>query len=84
MFVNHVVFQKIPVSSVLPRRDLELQERVVETNNYLKDLYSFYGFSFIDNSSITENYLRHDKIHLNKLGSFLLGQNFASHFNKSF
>ena len=28
---------------------------------------------FFDNSSITENYLHHDEIHLNKVGSFLLG-----------
>ena len=29
---------------------------IVETNNYLKDLCGFYGFPFIDNSNITENY----------------------------
>ena len=75
---------KIVFSSVLPHKDLELQKRVNETNNYLEDLCGFYGFSFIDNSNMTENYLNHDEIHLNKVGSFSVGQNFVSHFNKSF
>ena len=75
--------KKIAISSILPRKDQESQKCIDETNNYLKDLYGFYGFSFIDNSSITENYLHHDEIHLNKVGSFLLGQNFVGHFNKS-
>ena len=34
----------------------------------------FYDFSFIDNSNITKNYLHHDEIHLNKVGSFFLGK----------
>ena len=75
--------KKIAISSILPRKDQECQKRTDETNNYLKDLCGFYGFSVIDNSSITENYLHHDEIHLNKVGSFLLGQNFVGHFNKS-
>ena len=75
--------KKIAISSILPCKDQECQKRIDETNNYLKDLCGFYGFSFIDNSSITENYLHHDEIHLNKVGSFLLGQNFVVHFNKS-
>ena len=75
--------KKIAISSILPRKDQECQKRIDETNNYLKELCGFYGFSFIDNSSITENYLHHDEIHLKKVGSFLLGQNFVGHFNKS-
>ena len=66
--------KKIASSSILPRKDQECQKRIDETNNYLKDLCGFYGFSFIDNSSITENYLHYDEIHLNKVGSFLLDQ----------
>ena len=69
---------KITISSVLPQKVLELQKHFFERNNYLKDLCGFYGFSFINNGNITENYLHHDEIHLNKVGSFLLGQNFAS------
>ena len=69
---------KITISSVLPQKDLELQKHVFERNNYLKDLCGFYGFSFINNGNITENYLHHDEMHLNKVGSFLLGQNFVS------
>ena len=34
--------------------------------------------------NITENFLHHGEIHLSKAGSFLLGQNFVSHFNESF
>ena len=67
----------------MPRKDLELQKRVVEANNHLKDLCGSYGFSFIDNSNIAENYSHHNEVHLNKVGSFLLGQNFASHFNRA-
>ena len=69
---------KITISSVLPQKVLELQKHFFERNNYLKDLCGFYGFSFINNGNITENYLHHDEIHLNKVGSFLLGQNFVS------
>ena len=75
---------KIAISSVLPCKNLKLQKHVVETNNYLKDSCGFYGFSLIGSSNITENYLHHDEIHLNKVGSLLLVQNFVSHFNKSF
>ena len=76
---------KMSISSIfLPYENLELQKRAVETNNDLKDLYGFYSFSFIDNTNITENYLHHDEIRLNEVGSFLLGQNFVSHFNRSF
>ena len=65
----------------MPCKDLDLQKRAVETNNYLKDLCGFCVFSFIENSNIAENYFHHDEIHPNKVGSFLLGQNFVSHFN---
>ena len=75
---------KIAISSIWPHKDLELQKCVVEKSSYLKDLCSFYGFSFTDNSNITENYLHHDEIHLNKVCSFLLGQNFVSDFDKYF
>ena len=80
MFVNHLALKK---SQFLQFCLVECQKRIDETNDYLKDLCGFYGFSFIDNSSITENYLHHNEIHLNKVGSFLLGQNFVGHFNES-
>ena len=66
---------RIANSSILPRKDLECLKRIDETNNYLKDLCGFYSFSFIDNSSITESNSDRDEIHLNKVGSCLLGQN---------
>ena len=75
--------KKVAISSVLTRKDPEIQELIDETNNYLKDLCGFYGYQFIDNSKITNNFLHFDEIHLNKVGSFLLGQNFVDHFNKS-
>ena len=75
---------KIEISSILPRKDQECRKRIDETNNYLKDFSGFYGFSFIDNSNITEHFLHHDELHLNKVGSFLLGQNFVKNFNEYF
>ena len=47
-----------------------------------QDFCGFYGFSFIDNSNITEDFLHNDELHLNKVGSFLLGQNFVKYFNE--
>ena len=76
--------KKIAISSILPRKDQECQKRTDETNNYLKDLRGFYGFSFIDNSNITDNFLHHDELHLSKVGSFLLGQNFVKYFNNEY
>ena len=75
--------RSIAISSILPWKDQECQKRIDETNSYLKDLCGFYGFSFIDNSNINENFLHHNELHLNKAGSFLLGQNFVKHFNKN-
>ena len=72
--------KSIATSSILPQKDQECQKRIDETNSYLKDLCGFYGFSFID-SNINENFLHHNELHLNKVGSFLLGQNFVKHFN---
>mgnify|MGYP001792295977 CR=1 FL=1 len=76
--------KKIAVSSILPRKDQECQKRINETNTYLKDMCGFYDFSFIDNNNITEHYLHHDELHLNKVGSFLLGQSFVKSFNENF
>ena len=75
--------KSIAISSILPRKDHECQKRIDETNSYLKDLCGFYGFSFINNSNINENFLHHDELHLNKVGSFVLGQNFVKHFNEN-
>ena len=75
---------KIAISSILPRKDQECQKCIDETNNYLKDFCGFYGFSFIDNSNIAEHFLHHDELHLNKVSSFLLGQNFVKNFNEYF
>ena len=60
---------------------IEGLKREYIANGYLKDLCGFYGFSFIDNSKITDDFLHYDEIHLNKVGSFLLGQNFVDHFS---
>ena len=84
MFANHLEFPKLAISSILPRKDPDCQKRIDETNNYLKDFCGYYGFSFIDNSNITEDFLHHDEPHLNKVGSFLLGQNFVKYFNECF
>ena len=73
---------KVAISSILSRKDQECQKRIDEANNYLQDFCGFYGFSFIDNSNITEDFLHDDELHLNKVGSFLLGQNFVKYFNE--
>ena len=75
---------KIAISSILPRKDQECQKRIDETNNYLKDMCGFYGFCFIDNSNISDSFLHHDELHLNKVGSFLLGQNFVKYLNDKY
>ena len=75
---------KIAISSILSRKDQECQKRIDETNYYLKDFCGFYGFSFIDNSNMTEHFLHHDELHLDKVGFFLLGQNFVKDFNEYF
>ena len=44
--------------------------------------FSKLDFLFIDNSNITKDFLHNDELHLNKVGSFLLGQNFVKYFNE--
>ena len=72
---------KVAISSILSCKDQECQKRIDEVNNYLQDFCGFYGFSFIDNSNITGDF-SHDELHLNKVGSFLFGQNFVKYFDE--
>ena len=61
MFVNHLVLKKLEFLQFCLVK-IKSVKNIDEKNNYLKDICGFYGFSFIDNSSITENYLHHDEI----------------------
>ena len=84
--ISHVCrsfgISKVAISSILPHKDQECQKRIDEANNYLQDFCGFYGFLFIDNSNITEDFLHIDELNLNQVGSFLLALNFVKYFNE--
>ena len=48
---------KVAISSILSCKDQECQKHIDDANNYLQDFCGFYGFSFIDNSNITKDFL---------------------------
>lgn len=76
--------EKIAISSILPQNNTDCQAIIDETNDFLKDLCGFNNFSFIDNANINNTFLHLDEIHLNKVGSFMLGKNFTNYFNDGF
>ena len=62
----------IGFSSVIYRKDKNLQDERNEVNMKLKKYCEGKGFVFIENTNIDESDLNNSKLHLNKKGTSIL------------
>jgi len=74
----------IVFSSILPRKDKKFQKYINEVNEHVKNICDFNSFLYIDNSNINEDYLHSDDIHLNTVGSYILGENIIKSIDSHF
>ena len=74
--VNDVV-----ISSVLVKKNPNLNALIQRVNDLLRDLCSMNGFGYICNDTITTEYLWKDGIHLQDLGTNILSSNFIEFVN---
>ena len=74
--VNHVV-----ISSILVKKNPNLNALIRRANDSLRDLCSMNGFGYICNDAITTEYLWKDGIHLQDLGTNILSSNFITFVN---
>ena len=74
--VNDVV-----ISSVLVKKNPNLNALIQRVNDLLHDLCSMNGFGYICNDAITTEYLWKDGIHLQDLGTNILSSNFIEFVN---
>ena len=74
--VNDVV-----ISSVLVKKNPNLNALIRRVNDLLRDLCSMNGFGYICNDAITTEYLWKDGIHLQDLGTNILSPNFIIFVN---
>ena len=73
---------KIGFSSVIYRKDKDLEDEQNEVNVKLKKYCEGKGFVFIENDNIIELGLNNSKLHLNKKGTNILTQNIKRSFNQ--
>ena len=74
--VNNVV-----ISSILVKKNPNLNALIRRVNDLLRDLCSMNGFGYICNDAITTEYLWKDGIHLQDLGTNILISNFIKFVN---
>ena len=72
---------KIDFSSIIFRKDKDLEDEPNEVNMKLKTYCEDKGFAFIENDNINESGLNNSKLHLNKKGTNILIQNMKRSFN---
>ena len=70
------------ISSVLIKKNRNLNVLVRRVNDLLYDLCAKNGFGFISNEMITTDYFWKDGIHLLDLGTNILSSNFIEFVNK--
>ena len=73
---------RIGFSSVIYRKDKDLEDGRNEVNMKLKKYCKSKGFVFIENASINESGLNNSKLHLNKKGKNVLTQKMKRSFNQ--
>ena len=74
--VNDVV-----ISSVLVKKNPNLNALIQRVNDLLHDLCSMNGFGYICNDAITTEYLWKDGIHLQDMGTNISSSNFIEFVN---
>ena len=73
---------QISFSSVIYRKDKDLEDEPNEVNMKLKKYCEGKGFVFIENDNISESDLNNSKLHLNKKGTNIVIQNIKRSFNQ--
>ena len=64
------------ISSILVKKNPNLNALIRRVNDLLRDLCSMNGFGYICNDAITTEYLWKDGVHLQDLGTNILSSNF--------
>ena len=77
---NHGV-NDVVISSVLVKKNPNLNALIRRVNDLLRDLCSMNGFGYICNDAITTEYLWKDGINLQDLGTNILSSNFIKFVN---
>ena len=72
---------QVIISSIIKRKDVNADPKIIETNNQLKQICSQRKWKFIDNDRIDDSCLNSSKLHLNKKGSAYLASNFLKKIN---
>ena len=67
---------QVIISSIIKRKDVNADSKIIETNSHLKQICSQRKWKFIDNDRIDDSCLNSSKLHLNKNGSAYLASNF--------
>jgi len=76
--------KNVAFSSILPRKDANIQRIINETNDHLQNVCAFNQFGFVSNGNINEDFLHSDGTHLNAIGSHLPAGNLTTFINSSF
>ena len=71
----------IAISSILVRNHSIINNLIIETNFYLKELCLRNGFRFISNDNISNNLLYKDGLHLSDKGTTVLANSFLQYFS---
>ena len=72
---------QVIISSIIKRKDVDVDPKIIETNHQLKQICSQRKWKFIDNDHIDDSCLNSSKLHLNKKGSTYLASNFLKKIN---
>ena len=75
--------RNIAVSSILVRNDPLINEKVNETNFYLKEFCNINGLHYICNNNICSTMLWKDGLHLSNKGTTVLSNSFLQYFGGS-
>ena len=75
---------KLSFSSIIVRKDRDLEKEIKETNINLKNYCISKGFIFVHNANIKENCLNNSKLHLDRKGTTLFTKNIYKSFSSRF
>ena len=73
--------KEIIFSSILPKRDITLTEKIREVNNIMRTKCQLNNFGFICNDNVSEEYLSRDGLHFTGKGTHILASNFVDYLN---
>ncbi len=66
--VLNIELNRIALSSIIRRHDIDITSKILEVNKSLKALCTKHGYAFIDNQNIDKSCLNGSNLHLNAKG----------------